>query len=75
MADDTTLRLLERINRLESESVRMMPGKITQVSPLKVSYNGTTAGAVTVTTASFTVGQNVNVLFLPFSKPVVLPII
>lgn len=75
MADETTLRLLERINRLENESVRMVAGKVAQVSPLKVTFNGTTASAVTVTTATFTVGQSVNVLFLPYSKPVVLPII
>lgn len=75
MADETTSRLLERISRLEAESVRLVVGKVTQVSPLKVSFNGTTASAVTVASATFTVGQVVNVLYLPYSKPIVLPII
>lgn len=75
MADETTSRLLERISRLEAESVRLVVGKVTQASPLKVSFNGTTASAVTVASATFTVGQVVNVLYLPFSKPIVLPII
>lgn len=75
MADETTSRLLERISRLEAETVRCVSGKVTQVSPLKVSFNGTTASAVTVSASTFTVGQVVNVLYLPYSKPIVLPII
>ena len=53
----------------------MVPGKVAQVSPLKVTLNGTTATAVTVASSTFTVGQVVNVLYLPYSKPVVLPIV
>ena len=75
MADETTQRLLDRIARLEADTVRMVAGKVTQVSPLKVSFNGTTATAVTTASATFTVGQSVNVLYLPYSKPVVLPIV
>lgn len=75
MADLVTQRLIERINKLETECVRLVPGKVAQVSPLKVTFNGTTALAVTVAASTFTVGQQVNVLHLAYSKPVVLPII
>lgn len=75
VADLTTQLLVERIRKLEAETVRMVPGKVAQVSPLKVTFNGTTASAVTVASTTFTVGQVVNVLYLPFSKPVVLPIV
>lgn len=75
MANFAMQRLLERINKLETECVRLVPGKVAQVSPLKVTFNGTTATAVTIASATFTVGQQVNVLYLAYSKPVVLPII
>lgn len=73
--DATTQRLIDRIERLERESVRHAVGKVSQVSPLKVTFNGTTAAAVTVASATFTVNEVVNVLFLPYSKPIVLKIV
>lgn len=75
MADLTTQKLLDRISRLERESVRLIPGTIAQVSPLKVTFEGTTALAVKVVSTTFTVGQVVNVLHVGYSKPIVLPII
>lgn len=73
--DATTARLVDRIERLERESVRLAVGKVAQVSPLKVTFNGTTASAVTVASATFTVNEVVNVIHLPYSKPIVLKIV
>ena len=75
MADLVTRKLVDRIAQLEREAIRVTPGQVAQVSPLKVTFNGTTALAVTVASTTFTVGQQVNVLFASYSKPIVLPII